>query len=68
MHDIGLGTEHDGSHVIVLVHDLDVRVVHATTGELIRKLTIDPAKDYQALRRPPGPKPRQRPVHFAAVR
>jgi hypothetical protein len=60
MHHIGLGAEHRGTPVIVLVHDLDVRVAHAITGELIRKLTIDPAKDYQPLGRPPGPKPRPR--------
>jgi transposase InsO family protein len=61
MHHIGLGAEHRGTRVIVLVHDLDVRVAHATTGELIRKLTIDPTKDYQPLGRPPGPKPRRQP-------
>src|SRR4051794_29607657 len=59
MHHIGLGAEHCGTRVLVLVHDLDVRVAHATTGELIRTLTIDPTKDYQPLGRPPGPKPRQ---------
>jgi transposase InsO family protein len=58
MHHIGLGAEHRGTHVVVLVHDLDVRVAHAVTGELIRKLTIDPTRDYQPLGRPPGPKPR----------
>jgi len=61
MHHIGLGAEHRGTPVVVLAHDLDVRVVHATTGELIRKLTINPTKDYQPLGRPPGPKPRQPP-------
>jgi transposase InsO family protein len=61
MHHIGLGAEHRRAPVIVLVHDLDVRVVHATTGELIRKLTIDPTHDYQPLGRPPGPKPRPGP-------
>jgi transposase InsO family protein len=58
MHHIGLGAEHRGTRVIVLAHDLDVRVIDAATGELIRQLTIDPTKDYQALGRPPGPKPR----------
>jgi transposase InsO family protein len=57
LHHIGLGSEHHGTRVVVLVHDLDVRVVDATTGELIRALTINPTKDYQALGRPPGPKP-----------
>jgi hypothetical protein len=61
MHHIGLGAEHRGSRVIILSHDLDVRVIDQAAGELIRKLTIDPAKDYQPLGRPPGPKPRRAP-------
>jgi hypothetical protein len=61
MHHIGLGAEHSGSRVIILSHDLDVRVVDEATGELLRALTIDPAKDYQPLGRPPGPKPRRAP-------
>jgi transposase InsO family protein len=59
MHHIGLGTEHRGTRVIVLVHDLDVRVVDTATGELIRALIINPTKDYQPLGRPPGPQPRK---------
>jgi len=61
MHHIGLGSEHRCIRVLVLVHNLEVRVANATTGELIRKLTIDPTKDYQPLGRPPGPKPRPKP-------
>ena len=57
LHHLGLGAEHRGSRVIILSHDLDVRVIDEATGELIRTLTIDPAKDYQPLGRPPGPKP-----------
>jgi transposase InsO family protein len=60
MHHIGLGASLRGVRVVVLIHDLDVRVVGASTGELIRKLTVDPAKDYQPLGLPPGPKPRPR--------
>jgi hypothetical protein len=30
------------------VQDLDVRVVNAITGELLRELTINPDRDYQA--------------------
>ena len=44
---IGVGRTHTGTHVILLVQDLDVRVVNAITGELLRHLTIDPDKDYQ---------------------
>jgi transposase InsO family protein len=61
LHHIGLGAEHRGRRVILLSHDLDVRVIDEATGELLRKLTIDPAKDYQPLGRPPGPKVRRAP-------
>jgi hypothetical protein len=40
----------------MLVQDLHVRVMNAATGELIRELTIDPARDYQPLGRNPGVK------------
>ncbi|MBC7631302.1 integrase core domain-containing protein [Aeromicrobium sp.] len=43
LHHIGIGR----THVILLVHDLHVRVINAITGELLRELTIDPDKDYQ---------------------
>jgi transposase InsO family protein len=59
MHHIGLGAEHRATRVIVLAHDLDVRVVNATTGELLRALLIDPTIDYQPLGRLPGPQPRK---------
>ncbi|WP_253942624.1 integrase core domain-containing protein [Nocardioides sp. zg-1230] len=44
---IGVGRTHARTHVILLVHDLHVRVVNAITGELLRELTLDPSKDYQ---------------------
>jgi transposase InsO family protein len=44
---IGIGRAHARTHVILLVHDLDVRIVNAATGELLRELTIDPERDYQ---------------------
>jgi Integrase core domain len=47
LHHIGLGRAHTGTHVAVLVADLDIRVIHADTGELIRQLTLDPTRDYQ---------------------
>ncbi len=47
------------TRVVVLVHDLDVRVVDAATGELIRALTIDPTKDYQPVAAHPDPRPRK---------
>jgi transposase InsO family protein len=44
---VGVGRTHKGTHVILLVQDLDVRVVNAITGELLRELTIDTDRDYQ---------------------
>ncbi len=44
---IGIGRTHARTHVIMLIDELDVRVVNAITGELLRELTIDTRKDYQ---------------------
>jgi hypothetical protein len=46
LHHIGVGHAHEGKRVIQLVNDLDVRVV-SLDGELLRHLTLDPARDFQ---------------------
>jgi hypothetical protein len=48
LHHIGLGYEHARTPVILLVADLDVRVINAATGELLRDLTLDPDRDYRS--------------------
>ena len=58
LHSIGLGRTHAGTPVLLLVQDLDVHVVDAATGELIRALQIDPSRRYHGTGRPPGPAPR----------
>ncbi|WP_310741827.1 integrase core domain-containing protein [Microbispora sp. H13382] len=57
LHHIGIGRTHARTHVILLVDDLHVRVVNATTGELLRELIIDPTRDYQPqyTKKPPNP-------------
>jgi transposase InsO family protein len=55
LHHIGLGYEHNGTNVRILVHDLHITVVNTDTGEIIRDLELDPTRDYQPLGRPPGP-------------
>jgi hypothetical protein len=47
MRHIGVGRTHKGTHVLLRVQDLEVRIVVAITGELLRELTINPALDYQ---------------------
>jgi transposase InsO family protein len=54
MHHIGLGRTLDGTRIILLIDGYDVRVIHATTGEIIRSLTINPQRRYHGTRRPPG--------------
>ena len=52
LHHIGIGRAHARTHVLLLVHDRHIRVINATTGDLIRELTLDPSRDYQPRRRP----------------
>ena len=37
----------DLAHLTALIQDLQVRVTHARSRELLRKLTLDPTKDYE---------------------
>jgi hypothetical protein len=43
-----LGRAHRGERMIMLVHDLDVRVV-SEDGVPLQHLTLDPDRDYQPL-------------------
>jgi transposase InsO family protein len=52
---IGVGRTYARTDVILLVQDLHVTIVNATTGEILRDLVIDPRRDYQPTGRPPGP-------------
>jgi transposase InsO family protein len=47
LHHIGLGRRHAGERVLLLVADLEVRVI-TQDGELLRELTLDPSRDYQS--------------------
>lgn len=48
MHHIGVGAAHKHMPVIMLVADLDVRIL-TEEGEMLRHLTLDPTKNYQAI-------------------
>jgi hypothetical protein len=58
LHHIGIGRTHARTPVLKLVQDLNVRIIDAATGELLRELTIDPNKDYQPTGKPTGPAPK----------
>jgi transposase InsO family protein len=55
LHHIGVGRTHAGTCVILLIQDLQIRIVHAATGELLRELILDPSRDYQPTGAPKGP-------------
>lgn len=50
MHHIAVGRAHKHTPVIMLVAGLDVRVL-TEEGEMLRHLTLDPTKNYQAIGR-----------------
>jgi transposase InsO family protein len=49
LYSIGIGRTHARTRVIVLVQDLDIRIIDATTGELLRELVLDTSKRYQPI-------------------
>jgi transposase InsO family protein len=59
LYHIGIGRRHARTHVLALIADLNIRVVNRETGELLRELTLDPARDYQ----PQPPKRNDVPGH-----
>jgi transposase InsO family protein len=62
LHHIGVGRTHARTRVLVLVQDLDIRIINAATGELLRQLTLDPTRDYQPHGVPTGrPKKKREP-------
>jgi transposase InsO family protein len=54
LHHIGIGRTHARTPVLMLINGLDIRIIQARTGELIRELILNPDVDYQtrAVRKP----------------
>jgi transposase InsO family protein len=59
LYSIGVGRTHARTNVLVLVQDLDIRIINAATGELLRELVLDPTQRYQPTGRLPGPTPKR---------
>ncbi len=47
LHHIGIGRRWAGVHVLMLIRELNIRIITEETGELIRELELDPTRDYQ---------------------
>jgi transposase InsO family protein len=60
LHHIGVGRTHAHTHIVMLIQDLNVRIINAATGELIRQLILDPTRDYQPRNAPTG-RPKENP-------
>jgi hypothetical protein len=56
LHHIGVGRTYTGTRVLILIQDLNIRIINAATAELLRELTLDPTRDYQPTGAPKGPK------------
>jgi transposase InsO family protein len=50
LYSIGIGRTHTGTRVIVLVQDLNIRIIDAATGQLLRELVLNPSQRYQPTR------------------
>jgi transposase InsO family protein len=46
LHHVGIGRPYAGTRILLLVHELEVRII-TEEGEFIRELTLDPTRDYQ---------------------
>jgi len=47
MHHTGIGRAHKHTPVILIIDDLEIRVIKTETGELLRHLTLNPNTGYQ---------------------
>jgi len=54
LHHIGIGRTHARTPIIMLIDNLDIRIINATTGEILRTLTLNPNIDYQPTGKPIG--------------
>ena len=54
LYKIGIGREHARTRILMLIAELDIRVINAATGEIIRTLTLDTTRTYQPTGRPVG--------------
>jgi hypothetical protein len=44
LHHIGVGRTHARTPILMLINGLQIRIIHATTGEIIRELTLNPTR------------------------
>jgi hypothetical protein len=55
LHHIGVGRIHNRTRVLILAHDLNIKIINAATGELLREFVLGPTRDSQPTGAPKGP-------------
>jgi transposase InsO family protein len=55
LHHIGIGHRWTNTAVLMLIADLDIRIINTTTGQLIRQFTLDTSRNYQPQQRKTPP-------------
>jgi hypothetical protein len=55
LYHIGVGRTHTRTHVLLLIRDLEIQIIDAATGELLRQFILDPDRNDQPTGRPPRP-------------
>jgi transposase InsO family protein len=47
LHHIGVGHNWAGVRILMLIRELNIRIITEDTGDLVRELELDPTRDYQ---------------------
>jgi hypothetical protein len=55
LYHLGIGRAHAGTEILLLIQDLHVRIVATAIGELLRELTLNPARNCQPTGKPQRP-------------
>jgi transposase InsO family protein len=56
LYKIGIGRAHARTAIIMLIANRDIRIINPATGELLRRLTLNPNRTYQPTGKPRNPR------------
>jgi len=54
LYHLGVGRTHARTRVLLLIQDLNIRIINAATGELLRELVLNTERSYQPTGQPRG--------------
>lgn len=56
LYKIGIGRQHAGTAITMLIADRNIRIIATTTGALLRQLELNPNRTYQPTGKPRNPR------------